>query len=36
MNDLVVHGPQRGAAKTQRIPIRPIHVEAAPALPKPD
>jgi len=33
MNDLVVHGPQRGAAKTRRIPIR---VETSPALPKPD
>ena len=36
MNDLVVlgpHGPQRGAAKTRRIPIR---VEPAPQLPKPD
>lgn len=34
MNDTVLHGPQRGAAKTRRIPIR--VVEAGPALPKPD
>lgn len=34
MNDLVLSDPQRGAAKTRRIPIR--VVEAGPALPKPD
>ena len=34
MNDIVLHGPQRGAAKTRRIPIR--VAEAGPALRKPD
>ncbi|WP_442968155.1 lipoyl synthase [Pseudorhodoferax sp.] len=34
MNDLATGGPQRGAAKTRRIPIR--VAEAGPALPKPD
>src|SRR5687767_229313 len=33
MNDIVLHGPQRGAAKTRRIPIG--VAEAGPALPKP-
>ena len=32
MNDIAAHGPQRGSAKTARIPIK---VEAAPVLPKP-
>jgi lipoate synthase len=33
MNESVVTGPQRGSAKTARIPIK---VEAVAALPKPD
>lgn len=32
MNDIAAHSPQRGSAKTARIPIK---VEAAPVLPKP-